>query len=92
MTVPLRNPFFFKFDNFRTSNVFYKKAVLKNFAIFPVKNLCWSLFLRPPTLKNICERLLLQVIFPAFQFFGSAFQFLVVVFFIYTEAATAGVL
>ena len=36
--------------------VFYKKAVLKNFAIFRVKHLCWSLFLislqtfRPTTL------------------------------------------
>ena len=26
-------------------DVFYKKAVLKSFAIFPVKHLCWSLFL-----------------------------------------------
>ena len=25
--------------------VFYKEAVLKNFAIFTAKHLCWSLFL-----------------------------------------------
>ena len=25
--------------------MFYKKAVLKNFAIFPGKNLCWGVFL-----------------------------------------------
>ena len=50
----------------------YKKAVLKNFAIFTVrtgKHLCWSLFLiqnmakflRALILKNICERLLLKI-------------------------------
>ena len=38
--------------------VFYKKAVLENFAIFTGKNLCWSLFLKkleafkPATLLN----------------------------------------
>ena len=65
--------------------VFYKKTVLKNFAIF-TKHLCWSLFLiklqaskkrlqhrgfpvnnviflRTPILKNICERLLLFLLF-----------------------------
>ena len=47
-----------------------KKADLKNFAIFPGKHLCWSLFLiklhllqyiapKTPILKNIRERLLL---------------------------------
>ena len=43
---------------------FYKKVVLKNFAIFTVKHLCWSLFLiklQGSILKNICERLLLQM-------------------------------
>ena len=46
----------------------YKKSVLKSFAIFPGKQLCWSLFLiqniakflRPPILKNICEQLLVH--------------------------------
>ena len=49
--------------------VFYKKAVLKNLAIFTGKHLCWSLFLIQdiakfliaPILKNICERLLLKM-------------------------------
>ena len=45
-----------------------KKAILKNFAIFTGKHLCWSITdallwilrnLRTPILKNICERLLL---------------------------------
>ena len=44
---------------------FRKKAVLKNFAIFTEKHLCWRLFLMQniaksfgaPILKNICERL-----------------------------------
>ena len=27
-----------------TGGVLYKKAVLKNFAIFTVKQLCWNLF------------------------------------------------
>ena len=47
--------------------VFYKKALLKNFEIFTGKDLCWSLFLilnaakflRAPILKYICERPLL---------------------------------
>ena len=33
------------FDQKQWSEVFYKKAVLKNFAIFTWKHLCWSLFL-----------------------------------------------
>ena len=49
--------------------VFYKKYVLKNFAIFTGKHLCWSLFLiqniakflRAPNLKSICEQLLLKM-------------------------------
>ena len=49
--------------------VFYKKAVIKNLAIFTEKHLCWSLvliqniekFVRAPILKNICERLLLKM-------------------------------
>ena len=50
-----------------------KKAVLKNFAIFIGKTLSWSLFLintvnmaeflRTAILKNICERLRLNVAF-----------------------------
>ena len=53
--------------------VFHEKAVLKNFAIFIGKTLSWSLFLintvnmaeflRTAILKNICERLLLNVVF-----------------------------
>ena len=54
------------------SELFYEKAVLKNFAIFTGwtgKYLCWSLFLiqstakflRPPILINICERRLLKM-------------------------------
>ena len=42
---------------------FYKKAVLKNFAIFTGKYLCWRHFLIQniaPVLKNICKRLLLK--------------------------------
>ena len=34
--------------------VFYEKGVPKNFALFTVKHLCWSLFLIK--LKNICEQ------------------------------------
>ena len=49
--------------------LFCIKAVLKNFAIFTGKQLCWRLFLiqnvakfsRAPILKNICEILLLKV-------------------------------
>ena len=49
--------------------VLYKKAVLKNFAIFAGKHLCWSLFLIKlqafrPILKNIWERLLLILVYP----------------------------
>ena len=33
--------------------VFYKKAVLKNFVIFIGKYMCWSLFLIQNILKNI---------------------------------------
>ena len=49
--------------------VLYKKAVLKNFAIFTGKHLCWSLFLIKlqalrPILKNIWERLLLILVYP----------------------------
>ena len=48
--------------------VFYKK-VIKNFAIFTRKHLCWSLFLihnitkslRASIFKNICEKLLLKM-------------------------------
>ena len=42
-----------------------KKAVLKTFAVFTGKHLCWSFlvnitkFLRTPISKNICQRLLL---------------------------------
>ena len=41
------------------------KDISKNFAIFTGKHLCWSLFLIKlqafrPTLKNICEQLLLK--------------------------------
>ena len=53
--------------------VFHEKAVLKNFAIFIGKTLSWSPFLintvnmaeflRTAILKNICERLLLNVVF-----------------------------
>ena len=50
-----------------------KKGVFKNFAIFAGKHLFWSLqhrffpvksakFLRTPILKNICERLLLNLL------------------------------
>ena len=53
-------------------DVFYKKAVLKNFAMFigrTGKHLCSSLFLiyaiakflSAPILKNICQRLLLKM-------------------------------
>ena len=67
------------------SQIFFKKAALKNFAIFTAKHLCWSLlqvcnfmkkrlqisrffvnnskFFRTPFWKNICERLLLRVLF-----------------------------
>ena len=42
-------------DNVRslrqTPEVLYKKAVLKNFAIFTGKNLCWSLYL-----NEICKK------------------------------------
>ena len=56
--------------------VFYKKRVLKNFTTFTLKHLSWDLvliklqpfrpvnianFLRTPILKNICERLLLNI-------------------------------
>ena len=42
-------------------------GVLKNLAMFLGKHLCWSLFLvnlrgSTPILKNICERLLLEVV------------------------------
>ena len=60
--------------------VFHKKTVLRNFAIFIGKHLCWSLFLiklfqygcfmvnigkflKTAILKNICEWLLLDVVF-----------------------------
>ena len=54
------------FKKKQPTELFYKKVVLKNFAIFTWKHLCWSLlliqnilaFLRAPILKNICERLL----------------------------------
>ena len=44
--------------------VFYKKAIFHNLAIFTEKHLCWSLFLTQniakfltaPILKNICKR------------------------------------
>ena len=47
------------------AEVFYKKAVLKSFAIFTGKYLQYKFFpvkyqLRTPILKNICERLLLK--------------------------------
>ena len=53
--------------------VFYKKAVLKNFEIFTGKYICWGLFLiqniakflRAPILKNICKRLLLKMVHKA---------------------------
>ena len=47
----------------------WKKAVLKNFAIFPEKHLCWSLYLKRDLntgvfcvtiLKNICKPLELK--------------------------------
>ena len=42
-----------------------KKAVLKYFAIFTGKHLCWSLFLikfqASPVLKNVCDRPLLSL-------------------------------
>ena len=49
--------------------VFYQTAVLKNFATFKEKHLCWSFFLNEnianfltaPILKKICERLLLKM-------------------------------
>ena len=48
--------------------VSYKKAVHKNFTIFTVKYLCWSLLIRNiakvlevPILKNIWERLHLKI-------------------------------
>ena len=52
--------------------MFYKKAVLKNFTTLTGrkgKHLCWSpfliknsvKFLRAPILKNICEHLLLKI-------------------------------
>ena len=49
--------------------MFYKKAIVNNLAIFKGKHLCWSLlltqniakFLTAPTLKNICQRLLLNM-------------------------------
>ena len=50
------------------TGVFYKKAVLKNFAIFTGKHLCWSLFLikvkafSTPISKSICEGLLLVIL------------------------------
>ena len=47
----------------------FKKAVFKSFAIFTGKHLCWNQFLvqniakylRAPILKNICERLFLEI-------------------------------
>ena len=44
--------------------VFYKKGILKNFANFTGKHLCFPVkfakFLGTPILKNICEQLLLD--------------------------------
>ena len=33
-------------EKYTYEHVFYKKAVLKNFAIFTEKHLCWSLFFK----------------------------------------------
>ena len=54
--------FIFLWWNQKQPSVFYKKAVIKNFAIFTGKHLCWSLFLiklqafRPDSKRdsNIC--------------------------------------
>ena len=55
--------------------VFCKKGVLKNFVKFTGKHLPWSLFfaklLRTPTLKNICERLLLKIMFIPIQMYNN---------------------
>ena len=46
-------------NNKQSSEMFYKKAILKNLAIFTEKHLCWSLFsiklqvFRPVTLLKI---------------------------------------
>ena len=62
--------FCFKFGKVQAPE---KVGVLKNYANFTRTHLCWSLFLikfqaglkvkflRTPTLKNICERLILKV-------------------------------
>ena len=52
-------------EQLQPPEVFYKKAVLKNFAIFKVKHLCWSLFLiKLSTFRpvNLLERDPAQVI------------------------------
>ena len=57
-------------SKYNEQKVFHKKAILKNFAIFTGKHLCWNFFfnkkrlekfLRTLILKNICKRLLLRV-------------------------------
>ena len=45
--------------------LFYKKAVLKNFSI---ANFFIAKFLKTPILKKICERLLLNNVEPNFSF------------------------
>ena len=44
---PFRNGYLVTFKKLQMQppKVFYKKAVIKNFAIFTGKHLCWSLFL-----------------------------------------------
>ena len=68
---PLRNSCLitFKKSQKQPPEKFCKKAILKNFAIFTGKHLCWRLFLiqniakyfTVPILKNIWERLLLKM-------------------------------
>ena len=67
--------------------MFYKKGILKNFAKFAGKHLCWSLsltftglrcfhvsfakFLRTSNLQNICKRLILKIMFISIQLYNN---------------------
>ena len=81
---------FLSFLQKQPSEVFYKKAVLKNFAIFRGKYLCWILFLiklsglglhitakflRTSILKNFYERLLLFLLRSLFFAVGIHFTY-----------------
>ena len=67
---PLRNGFLITFEKMQKQppEVFYKKAILENFAILTGKHLCWSFFLilniavsKSTYFQNIHERLLLKM-------------------------------